>query len=56
VPAPTLIHSSPGQQRLNAGLHAGQTLTAQWPARARNLTGIVRGSLEIPHPPDHSDR
>jgi hypothetical protein len=32
----------------NANAHAGQTLTAQWSARARNLTGVTRGSLEIP--------
>jgi hypothetical protein len=30
------------------GVHAGKTLTAQWTARARNLTGVMRGSLEIP--------
>jgi hypothetical protein len=32
----------------NAALHAGQTVTAQWSARARNLTGVMRGSLSVP--------
>ena len=32
----------------NAGLHAGKTLTAEWTARARNLSGVMRGTFEIP--------
>lgn len=31
----------------NAGLHAGKTLSAEWTARARNLSGVLRGTLEI---------
>lgn len=31
----------------NAGLHTGKALRAEWTARARNLSGVMRGSLEI---------
>ncbi|MBA3779447.1 MAG: hypothetical protein H0X16_09155 [Chloroflexi bacterium] len=32
---------------VNAGLHTGKTLSAGWTARARNLSGVMRGTLEI---------
>lgn len=31
----------------NAGLHTGKALDAEWTARARNLSGVMRGRLEI---------
>ena len=31
----------------NASVYAGKTLTAEWTARARDVSGVLRGTLEI---------